>query len=49
MSGYTANFIAHQGVLDGGVSFIRKPFSKQDPAAKLQEALETRNAESHLT
>ena len=27
MSGYTANVIAHQGVLDDGVAFIQKPFS----------------------
>ena len=40
MSGYTANVIAHHGVLDEGVHFIQKPFSKADMAAKLREALE---------
>ncbi len=30
MSGYTANVIAHRGVLDKGVSFIQKPFSIKD-------------------
>jgi len=40
MSGYTANAIAHHGVLDKGVHFIHKPFSKQDLAAKLREVLE---------
>nr|NJM02989.1 PAS domain S-box protein [Desulfobacula sp.] len=30
MSGYTANVIAHQGILDKGVSFIQKPFSMAD-------------------
>lgn len=27
MSGYTANVIAHRGVLDEGIAFIQKPFS----------------------
>ncbi len=40
MSGYTANVIAHHGVLDTGVQFINKPFSKQDLAAKVREVLD---------
>ncbi|SEM22781.1 PAS domain S-box-containing protein [Syntrophus gentianae] len=40
MSGYTANIIAHRGVLDEGVSFIQKPFSMQALAAKVREALD---------
>jgi two-component system cell cycle sensor histidine kinase/response regulator CckA len=40
MSGYTADVIAHQGVLDEGVHFIQKPFSKKDLAARVSEALE---------
>nr|WP_319395808.1 PAS domain S-box protein [uncultured Desulfobacter sp.] len=40
MSGYTANVIAHHGVLDQGVNFIQKPFSKDDLAAKLREVLD---------
>lgn len=39
MSGYTANVIAHHGVLDKGVNFIQKPFSKKDLAVKVNEAL----------
>jgi two-component system, cell cycle sensor histidine kinase and response regulator CckA len=39
MSGYTANVIAQHGVLDGGVHFIQKPFSKKDLGEKLREAL----------
>jgi CheY-like chemotaxis protein len=40
MSGYTANVIAHCGVLDDGVHFLQKPFSMQDLAARVREALE---------
>jgi PAS domain S-box-containing protein len=40
MSGYTADVIAHHGVLDEGVHFIRKPFSKMGLAARVREALE---------
>jgi CheY-like chemotaxis protein len=40
MSGYTANVIAHQGVLDKGVQFIQKPFSIEKLAAKVREAME---------
>ena len=40
MSGYTADVIAHHGVLDEGVHFIQKPFSKEDLAAGVSKALE---------
>jgi len=40
MSGYTANVIAHHGVLDTGVQFINKPFSRQDLATKVREVLD---------
>ncbi len=39
MSGYTANVIAHQGVLEKGVQFIQKPFSMQQIAVKVDTAL----------
>jgi len=41
MSGYTANAIAHHGVLDKGVHFIQKPFSKKDLAAMIRRVLDT--------
>ena len=40
MSGFTANVIAHHGVLEKGVHFLQKPFSMQDLAAKIREALD---------
>ena len=39
MSGYTANVIAHHGILDEGIEFINKPFSKQALAAKVRNVL----------
>ena len=39
MSGYTANVIAHQGVLDEGVHFIQKPFTMHGLGEKVSEAL----------
>jgi two-component system, cell cycle sensor histidine kinase and response regulator CckA len=39
-SGYTANVIAHRGVLEEGVHFIQKPFSRNDLAMKVREVLD---------
>ena len=39
MSGYTANVIAHHGVLDEGVHFIQKPFSKTELSIKVRDVL----------
>jgi CheY-like chemotaxis protein len=39
MSGFTADIIAHHGVLDRGVSFVQKPFSVKELAAGVREAL----------
>jgi two-component system, cell cycle sensor histidine kinase and response regulator CckA len=41
MSGYTADIIAHRGVLDADVRFLQKPFSTRDLATKVREALES--------
>jgi len=41
MSGYTANVIAHHGVLEEGLNFIQKPFSMEELAAKVRAALDT--------
>jgi PAS domain S-box-containing protein len=42
MSGYTADVVAHHGVLDDGVSFLQKPFSVKGMAAKVREVLDRR-------
>ncbi|MDJ0722539.1 MAG: PAS domain S-box protein [Desulfobacterales bacterium] len=39
MSGYTADVIANQGVLEKNVNFIQKPFSVKDLIAKVHETL----------
>ena len=39
MSGYTANIIAHHGIINTGINFIQKPFTRESFTAKVQEAL----------
>ncbi|MBN2163891.1 MAG: PAS domain S-box protein [Pontiellaceae bacterium] len=39
MSGYTANVIAHHGVLDEGINFIQKPFSRTDLSEKVTSVM----------
>ena len=39
MSGYTADVIAHHGVLEAGVHFIAKPFTPSELAVKIREVL----------
>lgn len=39
ISGYTANVIAHRGVLDEGVHYLPKPFNRNELAQKVKEAL----------
>ena len=42
MSGYTADAIAHRGVLDEGLHFIQKPFAKAALAVKVRDVLDGR-------
>jgi CheY-like chemotaxis protein len=39
MSGYTADVIAHHGVLDEGVHFLQKPFSTLELSVKIKKVL----------
>ncbi len=39
MSGYTANVIAHHGVLEPGIAFLQKPVSRMAMALKIREVL----------
>jgi len=41
MTGFTRNAIVHNGALDHDVHFITKPFTLQQLAAKLRDALAT--------
>ena len=40
MSGYTADIIANQGLLEDGVDLIQKPFSQQDLVVKVRQLLD---------
>jgi CheY-like chemotaxis protein len=39
ISGYTADAIAHHGVLDPGVAFLQKPFRPEELAERIREVL----------
>lgn len=43
ISGYSADEIAHCGILDKGLLFLQKPFSFQSMASKVREALEQKS------
>lgn len=49
MSGYTADVIAHHGVLNEGVNFLNKPFSTYDLANKVRSVLDETSPTDHST
>ena len=40
MSGYTADVVAHDGILDTGIVFLQKPFTRGELAQKIREVLD---------
>ncbi|MGO9415961.1 MAG: ATP-binding protein, partial [Syntrophobacteraceae bacterium] len=40
MSGYTADAIAHRGILEEGLNFIHKPFGSDELAARVRQVLD---------
>jgi len=46
MSGYTANVIAHHGILDEKENFIQKPFYREQLCAKVREVLDAGEVQS---
>ena len=43
ISGYTANVIAHRGILHDGVKFLSKPFTRNELAGKVRETISMKN------
>jgi two-component system sensor histidine kinase EvgS len=43
MSGYTGNLIVHQGILEGDVQFLQKPFSVSSLVGKVRKVLNQHN------
>ena len=47
ISGYTSNVIAHHGVLDAGVEFLEKPFSRHKFLKRVREVLDKGKSPRH--
>jgi PAS domain S-box-containing protein len=47
MSGYTTDVIGHHGVLEKGVHFLQKPFTRSALSIKIREALDARAPGEH--
>jgi PAS domain S-box-containing protein len=41
ISGYTANVIAHSGILEQGVNFLAKPFNRQELLRRVRQVLDS--------
>jgi hypothetical protein len=48
MSGFTADVIAREGVLEDGVQFLTKPFGRETLARKVREVLECGDEERSM-
>jgi two-component system cell cycle sensor histidine kinase/response regulator CckA len=44
MSGYSANIIAHQGLLDADIELLEKPFTRREVLSRVREVLDRRGA-----
>ena len=47
MSGYTDDAIVQHGILEEGISYLQKPFSLNELAHKVREALESGRGNNH--
>ncbi|MFH2001184.1 MAG: PAS domain S-box protein [Planctomycetota bacterium] len=48
ISGYTSNMIAHHGVIDEGVEFLEKPFTRQKLLKRIREILDKKTRQKSM-